>query len=511
MQDFGYNRFPRPHNVLGSYNAGILYPLGCFDVPMGGTISNDLDIFARSSELGDPSFLDADVSVGHYFVSYEAMDHFFRKRTQQFKGSLQDQPLMQLRIPKGTPYSTLATFLGPRTLGDHLGFGVEIPESLEGSTTDDFTIPLGPFVAYQMIVDRFFRNSRLQNVERTKDALWKMFTDWNTASVDLSNPEISSSEMLMLQYMNYEPDYFTTARTQAGGAEIRIPGFDTLDTGFVSSDTEDAVPGASDGDVTALRQALADANIHTLLDRMLLQKVADMLERGGYSHNDFCRILYHVQANDESAEYPVFLAGSSSPLQVSTVVNQAAIGDTPGQALGAQAGTVSAYLRSNDGFSRRFDRAGIYIPCMWIRPSTYYRSGVSSVWLQKTLGSKLIPQLADMQDAPIYQIEVGADLTTVDLDLGSIQGVFGYKDRYQEYRTTPNRVVGEMRTTRTGWYMPRTNIKERQLDEDFIKQDSLLYTPWVVTDNKVDHFFVRVHHNFKNTVPLPAVSRPYVW
>ena len=512
MQDFGYNRFPRPHNVLGSYNAGILYPLGCFDVPMGATVSNDLDIFARSSELGDPSFLDADVSVGHYFVSYEAMDHFFRKRTQQFKGSLQDQPLMQLRIPKGTPYSTLATFLGPRTLGDHLGFGVELPSGDLGNTTSDFTIPLGPFVAYQMIVDRFFRNSRFQNVERTKDALWSMFKDWTTASVDLSNPAISSSEMLMLQYMNYEPDYFTTARAQAGGPEVSIPGFDSLNAVMPYPDDPDAnIPVSIDSDSAAFLKELQGATIHNLLDRMLIQKVADMLERGGYSHNDFCRILYHVQANDESAEYPVFLSGSSAPLQVSTVTNQAAIGDTPGQALGAQAGTVSAYLKGDDGFVRRFDRAGLYIPCMWIRPSTYYRSGVSPVWLQKTIGSKLIPQLADMQDAPIYQIEVAAELSQVDLDLGSIQGVFGYKDRYQEYRTTPNRVVGEMRTTRTGWYMPRTSIMDRELSVDFLTQDTLLYTPWVVTDNAVDHFFIRGHHNLKNTVPLPATSRPYVW
>lgn len=509
MQDFGYNRFNRNHAVIGSYNAGKIYPLGCFDVPMGSTFMNDLDLFARSSELGDPSFLDADVSVGHYFVSYEAMDHFFRKRCQSFKGSLADQPLFQIRIPKGTKYADLVPILGPGTLADHLGFGVKVDDFGDEVTTEDIFLPFGPFIAYQMIVDRFFRNSRLQDVERTKDVIFELFPQVNQVSVDYNRGEIIEKRLLDLQLANFEPDYFTTARVTAGGPDIRIPGFDALTSSVTSSG--EAVPSSPDLDVEGMITSLEGATIHNLLDRMLLQKVADMLERGGYSYNDFCRIIYGTTPNDESAEYPVFLGGASAPLQVSTVVNQTATAGAPaGIALGAQAGNVSAYLKSDDGFTRRFDRAGIYIPCMWIRPQTYYQSGISSIWLQKTLGSKLIPQLADMQDAPIYQCEVDASLSMIDIDLGSNAGVFGYKDRYQEYRTTPNRIVGEMRTSRTGWYMARA-IEDRKISDRFIEQTSLQYTPWVVTTNTVDHFFVRIHQRFSNTVPLPAVSRPYVW
>lgn len=508
MQDFGYNRFNRNHAVLGSYNAGIVYPLGCFDVPMGATISNDLDLFARSSALGDPSFLDADVSVGHYFVSYEAMDHFFRKRCQLFKGSLADQQLFTLSIPSGTSLAVLKTILGSGTLADHLGFGVDDSAPATGNTTVDINIPFGPFLAYQMIIDRFFRNSRLQNVERTKDAIWEMFPSPEIVTCSFQHSSISKNELLMLRYANFEPDYFTTARAEAGGTPIKIPGFDLLTSSVVASG--ESVPSYPSENYEDLLKELENANIHNLLDRMLLQKVADMLERGGYSYNDFGRILYHVTPSDESAEYPVFLGGASAPLQVSPVVNQTAMAEPdPSTALGSQAGNVSAYLRSDDGFTRRFDRAGLYIPCMWIRPQTYYQSGLSPVWFQKTLGSKLIPQLADMQDAPIYTCELAASLASVDQLYGN-PGVFGYKDRYQEYRTTPNRVVGEMRSQRVGWYIPR-GIRSMVISDDFLLQDHIKYTPWVVTDNKVDHFFVRVHHRLSNTVPLPAVSRPYVW
>lgn len=512
MQDFGYNRFSRGHSVIGSYNAGAVYPLGCFDVPMGATISNNLDIFARSSALGDPSFLDCDVSVGHYFVSYEAMDHWFKIRCQKFKGTLQDQPLFQLFISADTPLEEVQKIFGPGTLADHLGFGIRSKDNIQGTLGEDIYLPLGPFIAYQMIIDRFFRNSRLQNVERTKEAVLNFFSKLNISSVEFGEATFSDIGMYNLQYYNFEPDYFTSSRPESGGPDIKIPGFDHL-TGVAKLASPAAlIPTASLATgAVQLGEDLSGATIHNLLDRMLLQKVADMLERGGYSYNDYARILYGVQPGDESAEYPIFLSGGNAPLQVSTVVNQTQSSSQPDPAvaLGSQAGNVSAYLNKDNSFTRRFDRPGIYIPCLWIRPSTYYQSGISPIWFQNTLGSKLIPQLADMQDAPIYACELDSSVDSLAYDFFE-KPVFGYKDRYQEYRTTPNRIVGEMRNKRVGWYMAR-NIVTRCISPEFLDSSNLKYTPWVVTSSSVDHFFCRIHHNFWNSVPLPATSRPYVW
>lgn len=528
IQDFGYNRFNRSHSIIGSYNAGLVYPLGCFDVPIGTTIQGAVDAFMRSSALVDPSFLDADINIGHYFVSYEAIDRFYRQRCQAFKGDSTNVPLPTFSaggylgeagsVSMSDVRSAVVKRFGPGSLADHLGFGLE-DDLFEGLADDGSqtafavrsspSLPIAPFAAYQMIIDRFFRNHRVFDAERTRRILDRLFPNFVTVSTSwdfldfyslgqTSNSDVE--ELFELKYAQWEPDYFTTARPTAGGPDVGIP----------------------QGE---------DATIHNLLDAMLLQKVADMLERGGYSYNDFARIIYGVDPGDEIAEYPIFLGGGSQPLQISTVVNQS-YSENPSAALGTQAGNVNGYIRPNEtGFSRRFDRAGVYIPCMWIRPQTYYTSGISPIFYKTSIGDSLIPQLADMQDAPIYVSELSASTGTLFDGNGDISSdsaiaatdpynlesrVFGYKDRYEEYRTTPNRIVGEMRTTRTGWYLAHRFSSYDpstvpMVGEEFLLQNIREYRPWVYTSKDVDHFFGRIHLSFANAVPLPQVSKPYVW
>lgn len=491
IQSFGYNRFDVPHSVLGSYNMGIAYPLGFIPVPIGGSIQNSIEIFMRSSNLVDPSFLDCDVSIGHYFVSYEAMDPWYKIRAQRFKGKAEDQETLQLRFPAASTFKDLKLFIQSGTLLDHLGFGINHESSVTDTTalSSDYCLNAYPFLAYHMIVDRFFRNSRLQDVELTRKFVLANFNDQKPvldykswSYIDEISGNLKPVDLLSLRTINFEPDYFTTARPDATGKAVSIP-------------------------------SGAQGTIPNLLDAMLLQKVADMIEHGGYSYNDYARILYGQEPNNDECDYPVFLGGSSSPLQVSTVVNQTPLsaGSSVGvsDGLGEEAGRVTAYVSGGNGFSRRFTRGGIYMPIMWIRPKTYYQSGVTPFFRETSIGAQLVPQLADMQDAPIYSSEVAFD----DLAMfgASIDdSVFGYKDRYQEYRSIPNRVVGDLRQLRTGWYIART-IDAVEISDQFLSQDNLVYSPWVITDKLKNHFFGRVHHSMTLTEPLPMTSRPWVW
>lgn len=491
IQSFGYNRFHVPHSVLGSYNMGIAYPLGFVPVPIGGSIQNSIEIFMRSSNLVDPSFLDCDVSIGHYFVSYEAMDPWYKIRAQRFKGKAEDQETLQLNFPAGSTFEQLKLFIQSGTLLDHLGFGIKHENSVVNTTalSDDYSLNAYPLLAYHMIVDRFFRNSRLQDVELTRKFVLANFSDQKPVLnykkwtyIDEISGNIKPVDLLSLRTINFEPDYFTTARPDATGKAVSIP-------------------------------SGAQGTIPNLLDAMLLQKVADMIEHGGYSYNDYARILYGQEPNNDECDYPVFLGGSSSPLQVSTVVNQTPLsaGSEVGVAdgLGEEAGRVTAYVSGGNGFSRRFTRGGIYMPIMWIRPKTYYQSGVTPFFRETSIGAQLVPQLADMQDAPIFSSEVAFDdLTMFGAPIDD--SVFGYKDRYQEYRSIPNRVIGDLRQLRTGWYISRT-IDAVEVSDQFLSQDNLVYTPWVITDKLKNHFFGRIHHNMTLTEPLPMTSRPWVW
>lgn len=502
LQPFGYNRFNLHHSVLGSYNFGKAYPIGWRRVKVGDTIHNNIEAFMRSSALGDPSFLDAEISIGHYFVPYACFDPLYRSRCARFKGTGSDQRLPFVSCTeiyvRNQEERTVTTIFKPGSLMDHLGLSIrDLPEDASSPTPSGYVnFDLSPIAAYHIIMDKFFTNSKLQNAMFTREYLTqKLAATMNTQGIyitdllgeqDSPNAEpvwnvplgdsLVNANFFALRYVNQLPDYFTTSRPTASGPNITIPG------------TADA-PGT----------------IHELLDAMIKQKVGDKLQRGGYSYDDYIRVLFGISGVENESNDPIFLGGSSGPLQVSTVVNTA-------DELGAQGGNVSGSSRYDNGFTHTFAAEGIYMPILFIRPSTYYNGGVLPEWRQTSIASRVIPEMADLSDDAVLQSEVSASALAFCQDyIPTLNpSVFGYKDRYEEQRTAWNRVVGELHTTRTGWYI-ETDKYTGSVSNQFISSERLRYTPWLVQDKTVDHFFARIYQDLEITSLLPVVSKPWVW
>lgn len=499
LQSFGYNRFNLRHSVLGSYNMGIAYPLGWRRVKIGDTLSNNIDSFSRSSALADPSFLDAELSIGHYFVPYAAIDPLYYSRTAKFKGTGTDVQMPYLTMPTSYVYDSITKepfpAFAPGSLLDHLkmSFG---KSSLAASEARTLHFDIAPVLAYHMILDTFFTNSKIQNSMYTRTFITETLSSrgfdpyvtlgdltadqgWSdTPTWDVPFEGDSSANFFALRYINNLPDYFTTARRSPGGPSVSIP-------------SSAGTPGT----------------IHELLDAMLQQKVGDALQRGGFSYADYARVIFGVTDITNEAIDPIFLAGSSGPLQVSTVVTQST------DNLGEQGGNVTGSSRFDNGFTHTFSAEGIYMPILFIRPSTYYAGGVSCEFSKTTIASRVIPQLADLSDDAIMISEISSDPEDFISDYNTsskTSNIFGYKDRYEEQRCEINRAVGELRTTRKGWYIARTPWAQAQSNL-FISQEQLLYTPWVITDNSVDHFFIRSFQNLEVTQLLPQSSAPWVW
>ncbi|UPW41676.1 major capsid protein [Peromfec virus RodF8_22] len=492
LQPIGYTKSNLRHSILGSYNMGIAYPLIWDSVKIGTTIHNDIDSFARSGALADPSFLDCDISIGHYFVPFNAIDPLYRSRCQTFKGQLYDAPLLNTPINKSILLASstqLNPSFVPGSLADHLGFSVVAEDTSSASAG---YISAAPFLAYHLIMDHFFTNSRLQDSMYTRK-----WIDANVPALGLTTPELGNGvfrdhqpldqkpawrdddsdpihNFFALRYVNYEPDYFTTARPTPGGADVAIP----------------------------------TTNIHALLDNMLIQKVADMLNKGGYSYNDYVRVIYGITDIDSEVLDPVFLSGSSGPLQVSTVVNQTSDG------LGDQGGMVTGNSGSSNGFTHTFTTDGIYMALMFIRPKSYYTEGIQKQFREVSMSNTLIPEFSDLSNEPILISELrGAPsyfISDYAYHSSLSLGVFGYTDRYEQFRTRTNRVRGEMRTTRKGWYIAR-EFNDVSITPNFISQKNIVYSPWVVTSSDTDHFYIRSFMNYQRTQLLPVVSRPYVW
>lgn len=522
LQTFGYTKNNLSHSLLASMNIGIAYPVLCEDVPAGATISNSSDIFARSAALVDPAFLDCDISVAHYFVSYESIDPRYKLRCRNFKRNQTDVTTPTMTVEYGRLYwdatlpleqRAIRPDFAPKSLLDYLGFS--LTASLQKDPLlEDQTINLNayPIFAYHSIIDKFYTNSKFQDPAFMQTAIIELLTgSSNSASTGNSivkNPVFSLGQLLQvmedvdseaqlasyynplaLRPLNFEPDYFTKARTEAGSADVYLPGT-----------SENTSP----------------ATVRNLLTAELIQKVGDMLYYGGYSYNDYLQTLSLTSPRDVSADEPIFLAGKSSPLQVSTVVSQAA---TEGATLGQQGGNTFGYIESGDYFSYTPDRPGLLVSIVFIRPSTYYTKGISRLFAKRSLGSMLIPQLADVPGNTIKRYELTGNID--EFSQNDDAPVFGFTDRYEEYRTRHNRVVGELRTTRQGWFIPRLVKDYPVAGKPFIQMNALseteqvdqnfAYSPWVYQKFNEDHFFLRIHHNLQLTCLIPQYQRAYVW
>lgn len=511
VQDFGLNHFSQPHSIGGDANLGQLIPIFWDDVPFGSTIDNNVDLFTRSSPLVDPAFLDCDISVGHYFVSYEALDPIFKVRARNFKRTTENVEMLQFVLPINSLYqnapigANIAPEYGPGTLFDRLGLSLAPNLSKLPSGNPATYFNFYPFSAYHTICDWFFTNRHVQNCYRMQEATLQMMQNnpdghyFTPAQIEAAFTQVDSRfgysnltdmayDFMQLRSCNFEPDYFTTARPKPGANDVYLPGT-----------TQNSAP----------------ATVRNLLDSELMQKVADMLYNGGYSLNDLVRTIYGYELGDSVTETPIFLGGTTKPLQVSTVT-QTSVGsdDTP---LGTQAGTVSGYANGDNRIHYTATRAGIYMVLLWIRPKVYYTSGINKKCMNRYFGDFLIPQLADASNEPIIQGELTGNILDFMTQGGNEPAIFGYTDRYENYRTKINRATGTLRTTRTSWLNTRNftsslGSAELAINPKFLDmQDQVNYNPWVITDKKVPHFFFRAYLDYAQTNLLPVRSRPWVW
>lgn len=517
IQHFGLNRFPQSHSFGFDANMGVLLPVCWEECAPGTVIDNEVDLFSRSSPLVDPAFLDADISVGHYFVSFEAMDPQYKTRAQDFKGTLENVGTPSVSLWTGN-IDDLYTVHGLAASGtkvnifergellDRLGFSVpSVPKSDSNLT---FSLNVYPLVAYHMIADWFFRNGRIQNRYRTSQMMKQLFSGLPTSESSIKTSaqfqdafsavdnrfqthfgfgRTYPNALFEFESVNFEPDYFTTARPSASSVEVYLPGTD---------------------------KNSAPATVHSLLDAELIQKVSDMLYRdGGYSYNDYVRVLFGFDPGEQETENAIYLGGTTRPLQVSTVVQQSVGSDS--EPLGTQAGNVSAYISGSNRIRKVCSRGGIYMALAWIRPKVYYATGIDRRFDLKTLGEQIVPQLADASNEPLYQFELNGSLYEFSRQPENRQ-IFGYMDRYEYFRTRVNRLAGSFVSSRSSWFQTRNfsrlPAQSLTINQEFLNmRNQVNYTPWYVTDSNEPHFFIRAHNDLVVSHLLPLKSHPYAW
>lgn len=453
------NKFSLSHYKLLSCDMGELIPCGVTEVLPGDTFQHSTSALVRAAPLVTPVMHPVHVRIHHWFVPTRLLwNQFENFITGGPDGDDQSIP----------PYVDLidADHRAVGSLADYLGVAPH-------STAYTGAISALPFRAYALIFNEWYRDQDLQS----------------PLTIDLGGGADTTTNRL-IQNACWEKDYFTSARPwEQKGPDVTLPlGASAPITGdapinirtngtitnaetigaLVSGRRTVATPSSGAGekitwtldDASGLEADLSGAtaaSINDLREAFAIQRYQEARARYGSRYTEYLRYL-GVQSSDARLQRPEYLGGGRNTIQFSEVLQTAEGTTTP---VGELRGHGINATRSNR-YRRYFEEHGFVVTLMSAIPKTIYANGTDRMWFRRTKEDYWQHELQHIGQQPIYNREVYMDAT-------DREDVFGYQDRYDEYRRQPSQVAGEFRDTLDDWHLARIFGAEPALNSDFVE------------------------------------------
>lgn len=455
------SKFSLSNYKLLSCDMGELVPCGLTEVLPGDSIQHATSALVRSSPLLAPVMHPVDVRIHHWFVPHRLVWDGWEDFITGGPDGLDDAEFPVINAPASGGFAV-------GSLGDYLGCPTGV-NSLEVSAL--------PFRGYAMIFNEWYRDQDLQT-ELVIDTDSGTDTTTNTA----------------LQNVAWEKDYFTSARPwEQKGPEVSLPlsgdapvkgiGVTNSNIAMASNQSNRTTQGvqvfpnansaggeihlkmSSNSGTTSLPEVYADlsgvtaATVNDLRLAMALQRYEEARARYGSRYVEYLRYL-GVKSSDARLQRPEYLGGGKQKIQFSEVLQTAADGDTP---LGNMAGHGIGAVRSNR-YRRFFEEHGYVFTFMSVKPKTMYVQGLPRTWNRRTKEDFWQRELQAIGQQEVLNKELYAAGPQPN-------GVFGYQDRYDEYRRSESTIAGEFRTILDFWHMGRIFSSAPALNADFVKSN----------------------------------------
>lgn len=197
-----------------------------------------------------------------------------------------------------------------------------------------------------------------------------------------------------------------------------------------------------------------------------LQRYQERSLKWGNRYEEFIQREFGLKPRDSRIDRPEYLGGSQSVLQISEVLQTA---ESQNTGVGTMRGHGVASMRQRN-IRFRCPEHGLIIGLMSIRPQSVYTQGIPRAWLRRSKFDFYTPELANIGMQEVYQQELYATNANKDV-------IFGFQDRYQEYRFMKPMVTGEFRTTMLNhWNMARNFSAPPVLNGSFINMSSSVQT-----------------------------------
>ena len=522
-------KFDRQFTHKTTFDAGYLVPVYVDEVLPGDTFNLNMTAFARLATPINPIMDNMYLDSFFFFVP----NRLIWSNWQKFMGQ-QDNPgdSISYLVPQqvspagGYAVGSLQDYMGLPTVGQ-VGAGNTV------SHCAFFTR------AYNLIWNEWFRDENLQN----------------SVVVDKGDgPDANVATNYALLRRGKRHDYFTSALPwpQKGGTSVTLPlgtsapvygtgkalglydGTNSFamvqasstsaltrgvngstgvnvgaSTSWVNAPSNVALGVVTSG-VSGLYADLSSATaatINQLRQSFQIQKLLERDARGGTRYTEIVRAHFGVISPDARLQRPEYLGGGSSPLIVTPIAQTSATGVSGGSTPQGDLAAVGTIMASRHGFTQSFTEHGVIIGLVSVRADLTYQQGLDRMWSRSTRYDFYFPAFAMLGEQPVYNKEIYVRGDAND------NLVFGYQERWAEYRYKPSKITGLFKSTSAGtidnWHLAQKFASLPTLNSTFI-QDTPPVDRVVAVGSAANgqQFIFDSFFDCKTARPMPLYSVP---
>lgn len=263
----------------------------------------------------------------------------------------------------------------------------------------------------------------------------------------------------------------------------------------------DVQPGDLSYGLVADMSSVSAATINSLRQAFMLQRYYEIDARGGTRYTEKLQAHFGVTNPDARLQRPEFLGSHSSMMNINPVTQTSSTDSTTPQ------GNLAAFglnAQRYHAFTKSFSEFGYIIGLINVRADLTYQQGVNKMWLRSDVLDFYWPSFAHLGEQAIENIEIYCQGNDDD------KKVFGYQERYAEYRYKPSLITGQFRSTYKEpldiWHLSQKFSSLPTLSDEFIQD----YPPIsrVVAVPSYPHFLLDVKFNLKCIRPMPMFGIP---